>query len=855
MSFYTNGNGKKVSLIKILNYCLKNDIKSIYYIDSDGNTKKLKLRNGRIVGDSDFNINNDNLVCDFRVVDNKVINTINNENCLANCSIENNLFKFSEFKKTLTTVDSSNGYSVEICFKSNYDEGVYPLTVHDMRMGINAEAEPLAFRMYGNSIVGADLKLKRYESASNPDSSYIVKNGDFIYYGYSIDSNGRVISLMNQIVADSAKTYSGSTIDINSGYSTQPWIKYIRIYNRKLTSDDFSNNYDYYVLNGDIKSYEKEPFVYVSNGLKDFGSRVCYEKSNDNSVFNLLQSSKDVGTHTLNGVSYDITEFDSSNLNIASSTTYESLHFVNVPIKPLQVGDTYALRVLPHPFIISTTDKNNFLAEYSSNDTNTCACSQGVLFCKKAGSVTITAKLKNTNLSATCTINIIEKENAPNNIYNIPSSVFLKTNTPTQNLQLIFDQIDYAISNNYNYVKLPKNEKIKIAPTKYGNPSDPCYIIHDNLTIDLNGCSFYIQEGEYSWNLSDSGGSKGGYRIFSFQGKNSKVINGNFYGERYYNKTHSESEYTGYALIFTFRPDSERCNLENINFFSPTGMNIGIESNSYTYRDYGVLGGRITYDNIEFGKLDDEGNLVDSNSYLRTKDYVKLGYDKSMNPYYIVGMKGVRHSILSSCRYYCIYWYDENHKLLSVNKFQHYFEEFELPDGAYYYKLYTLGDTLPTQNFGEDSCVCRCFASREPKFHVIKNCNFINPHGGAINFTGGQRCIVDSCYINSTGAKPGMRWSIDFEDGFMTMRGNIICNSMIKGLCIHVSGNSTTYFSNYIDEIHLKDECELNLIINNDINKLNINDKEVSNVFYNTYNKLTDNESTYGIINYYNNNV
>lgn len=99
MSFYINGDSEKVSLIKILNYCLKNNIKSIYYIDSDGNTKKLKLRNGYITVDSDFNINNDNLVCDFRVVGNKVVNTINNENCLANCLIENNLFKFSEFKK------------------------------------------------------------------------------------------------------------------------------------------------------------------------------------------------------------------------------------------------------------------------------------------------------------------------------------------------------------------------------------------------------------------------------------------------------------------------------------------------------------------------------------------------------------------------------------------------------------------------------------------------------------------------------------------------------------------------------------------------------------------------------------
>ena len=110
-----------------------------------------------------------------------------------------------------------------------------------------------------------------------------------------------------------------------------------------------------------------------------------------------------------------------------------------------------------------------------------------------------------------------------------------------------------------------------------------------------------------------------------------------------------------------------------------------------------------------------------------------------------------------------------------------------------------------------------------------------------MNYVGGQRCLLENCYISGSGVKPGMRWAIDYEDGWMNMRGNIIKNCIIRGLVVQCSGNANSYINNYISILTTKTECELGNVINNYVSKLEMHDKEIGVNSYNIYDRLIEN--------------
>ena len=846
MSFYINNN--KIDINKFLAKLIKNNTilkKSLYFINNEGCKCLLYLENG-LIKYKNIDIVTDELIKDgliynLEVIDNKVIDTVSNVECPVSYSIENDMFKFTSERTSLFNILSENGFTIELNMLSEEGQGLYPLMT-TMRYGLDVESNTdYYYKIYSGQFSGnQNTLIKKYSVGTKlGELSPAIKNGDIIHFSMAYDNNNliKTIQLMDVSYPISV-TENINNLDVKSGYSYIPWIKSLRIYNKPLSDSERMSNYNFGVNNNILKNYSNEVrFGEVHNGLADLGSKLAYVTDNKNNIIKILETSKEVGSHTIeyNGESknYNLFNYIVSDSDVDSTLfgTFESLHIINKPVENLKVGDWYSIRALPYPYKAG----DNFFVEYSSSDENICSCVQGVLECKQVGTVTITAKLYGTEISTQCEIKIDELDIIEENKYFISSSLFYSTQTPEEMSTTLFSAISNAINNGYNYIVLPKLN-YKLIPI-----SNPCLTIGDNITIDLNNSCIFIQENEGTWNLIDSGGTKGGYCFFNFIGKNSKIINGNVYGERYKNKTHSEDEYTGYGLFCNFKVGSKRCILENINFNSTVGMNITIESNCYNY--YEGIGdrGRISYKDWEFGKLDDEGNLIDSNEYIRTNRYIQLGYDKNVNPYYIVGMKGTRTYSGTGSRFYFIYWYDENYNLLEIGKYHHKFEEYVLPDGACYFKLYLPQTELPTANYGDDGCVLRCFQSKEPKFINIKRCNFINPHGGAVNYVGGQRCLLENCYISSSGAKPGMRWAIDYEDGWMNMRGNIIKNCIIRGLVVQCSGNANSYINNYISILTTKTECELGNVINNYVSKLEMHDKEIGVNSYNIYDRLIEN--------------
>lgn len=844
MKFYVND--KKINIVDFLSYLFKNNIfkDSFYYEDDDGEKNKIYINKDGML------THKQEPIYDLQIIDGKVINIVDGTECTSSCDIDlqNGLFKFKEEKKTLFTIDASQGYSLSIGFKAEYETGAYPLSMHNYRFGLDSGTNPLAFICYPGGEYVSDYSLKKYEYGGSNEPFYIIKSGDIIDYSYSLFKNKKIISLMGQI---NEKEFDNtfSNIEIKTGYVSIPWVKYLKIYKRSLSERNLVNNFNSLLLNGILKSYEEEHYINVFDGLIKLGAIHLYEKDNANTYYKVLDSEKNIGSYikTLeNGTSaeYSIKDYVIPTL---TSDEYISLKFVNVPLDNLQVGDVYSIRALPYPYDVS--NNHSFFIEYASNNEDVCSCLQGVLQCKSAGIVKIIATIQGTNISTECQITIVEPDSTVKNEYSISSDMFTSDLDYKSTSKVLFNAINSAINNGYNYIILPKLDYHLIPHIS------PCITIGDNITIDLNDSSIYLEEHEGTWNLSSSGGSKGGYCLFSFIGKNSKIINGKYFGERYKNKNHDESEYTGYGLFAKFMPGSYRCSIDNIIFNSTVGMNINTVSNAGVYNEGVGARGRIYYTDWEFGKFDEQGNSINDNNFIRTKDYVELGFSDDFSyDRYIVGLKGVRTYQASSDRWHTIYWYDKDNNLLDIRT-EHKFEEYKLPNGATKYKLFMSGTTLPTQNYGEDQCTLRCFMSKEPKFINVTNCIFKNIHAGAINYIGGQRCRFSKCLILNNSVNPGMRWAVDYEDGWMNMRGNIIDNCVINGLVVQCSGNSNTYFNNYIETLQLNDECELGLVINNRINTITMNEKESGVNCYNYYNKINDNTGLGTVFNYSNINL
>lgn len=829
MGFYVNNS--KIDVYNLLSYIIKDNKtkNSFYYEDENGEkiniyiNKKGLLTHGQIP------------IYDLQIVDGKLINVIDGSECTSSYEVdsENGLFRFKEEKKTLITLDVSQGYSLSVGIKTEYDKSAYPLSIHNYRFGLDSSSAPLAFSCYPGGNYVSSFSLKRYENGGSNEPFYIVKDDDLVDYSFSLFKNKKIISLMGQI-DESVFENTFNEIEIKTGYYQVPWIKYLKIYDKPLSKKGLINNFNSLLLQGILKSYEEKKYINAFDGLVKLGAIHLYKKNNIGTYYEVLNSEKSIGLHTetIDDISanYSIKDYVIPTL---TSDEYTSLKFINVPIDNLQVGDVYSIRAIPYPYDV--LNNHSFFIEYSSSDDSICSCLQGILQCNKTGTVEITATIQGTNITTKCKITIVEPDKITNNVCNISSDIFTKDLNYKQTSQVLFNAISSAITNGYNYIVLPKLD-YHIIPHSY-----PCIEIGDNITIDMNGSSIYMEEHDGTWNLSGTGGSKGGYCLFSFVGKNSKVINGKYFGERYKNVSHDESEYTGYGLFARFMPGSYRCDIDNIIFNYTVGMNINVVSNAGSYSEGVGTRGRIYYADWEFGRFDEQGNSVVDNSYIRTKDYIDLGFSDTFSyDKYIVGLKGMRTYQTSSDRWHTIYWYDKDNNLLDV-RIEHKFEEYKLPNGAVKYKLFMSGTTLPTQNYGEDQCTLRCFMMKEPKFINVTNCIFNNIHAGAINYVGGQRCRFSKCFISSNSVKPGMRWAIDYEDGWMNMRGNIIDNCIINGLVIQVSGNSNSYFNNYIEILQLNDECELGLLINNRINTISMNEKESGINCYNYYKKINSN--------------
>lgn len=852
----------------------KNDITSTAWNETDKTisienvTDKIEISISTVGKDS--KIIQNGLIVDIQYVNGKVVNAITGEEYTDIFYNEENKYFYINTAKTFNALESTE-YTAELT--QYYDENQITrqcmcITVNGQSYGFtNMDAERETLRLYyvtpfptDQPLVslthierGMDIKL-----SSNYSKSPIIKLNDHVYFSFSEDGTSyntliNNISGVNSAKKDGARTFESITIRLNVIQ-----FKHFRIYNRRLTPEEQKYNYSLY--NGwkpDLE-LEKQRWGNVLDGIKDIGSPLFYTRALNGHIEN-RKSNTNIGTYTETfndkNKEYNITDNYSLPIDLAlDMSKFISLHFIN-PIKELRINQKYSILATPYPYAVG----DKFVIKYASDNDEICGCTQGVLFPKKSGTVTITATILGTNITDTCKINIVENP-IYDNAYTVPNDYKDSNNNPLiggtteQTTNAIFNAITYAHDNGYNKIIFPTGE-YTIKPINITDSNKICYKIPNNICIDFNESTIFIEDNDYCKS------NNGGYIMFRFTDnvKDSKIINANVHGERY-NSTLASDKYTDNTKFVDFE-NCEYCSIEDSNLDSLVGFQIIFSSNNFV--DYwagegttdeqkqqglGYGRGRIRYEDIIKGKLNDNGEIIEGSDaddiaegeqWLSTK-LLFFGHNKATAKRIKLGFMG-DHWYTIGQRWYNVYWYDENKKLIRLDKNRYQYEDYDYPDNAVYFKIswQYLWKNKPTSNIGNDECVTHFYPMKDPKFCSIKRCKITNPCAYGLTFVGGCSCIIEDCYIEG-----GKRysWSIDEEDGYLNQRHNIIANSMLMGgfSCPTLSSH-TTFIGSYISTIRLNADCEQSMLIGNVIGGIYGNmfgDKQCM-IFTNNYTNIT----------------
>lgn len=494
-------------------------------------------------------------------------------------------------------------------------------------------------------------------------------------------------------------------------------------------------------------------------------------------------------------------------------TTYTALYFIN-PIQELKIGEMYNIEAHPFPYEVTATPYN---VEYETSDASVLECYKGFLIAKKEGSATITAKISNTDIVTSLSISVVSKIEeiinyfVPTMDYTDENGNSLNSEDPEEMLKAIVSAIYEGKEKGYNGIRFPKT----VYHIKPFQKEAHCNVPTE-YTIDFNGSTIYIEDNDYCHCEAGAVDQSDGYTLFKFGSGDydtyyddpceySVIKNATVYGERYKNTTYAESEYTEFTRFVTFGCRSVGCKVQDMYFDSCCGFHIDTGTNGYkvwsgTSSD-GARRGCTLAEDFESGRLAEDGETItEKTGWYYTNDYIKIGYVYGKRDYtgiikYKLGLMGyITYGITG--RWYDIFFFDENKKLISAGINQFGLETYDFPENAVYMKVNIMTGSTPNNSTTTDvPAVIRLYPSVDPDLFVIENCKFINPHASAISLTGGTRGLIKNCYAQQ-GARYG--WSIDFEDGWLGMRHNMIYKVMCNGMVTFPGGHNTAVVSSCI---------------------------------------------------------
>ena len=845
------------------------------------------------------------IVAYYTVVDDKVINLVDGKEMEDAVVDDDGYFKGGEVKLP-STYEKASIEAVMIYNRLSTDSPVgnglsYYGGTFLFTEAVNPSNWGFIKTPFGGGQIGTNFILR-------PSLNYnkrVMSDGES-YWCLAFDKNESTHAL--QINDDYVeKTHWSNYINKTFTLSAEHQFKKFVVYSDKLTKEDMADHFS----NGGISLNADTNTIIgrVNNGITGLGSAFAFTKTGQYGLSKWYDTSTKAGNYSVNDgngmvLNYTITDYVEPDLGIDHSK-YESVHIIKKP-EVLPIGYKYALSAVPYPFNVNHNGiSDQYDVSWKSSDETIALVIDGMVVPQKTGTVTITATLRGTEMSDSCTIKIVDK-NVKNDISVKISANYISENGNSfsesdyvMTTNAIYDAISEAYVDGYNHVIFPEIDF-------YAVPTETEFYIPSGMTVEFpEGSAFHMMPSEKAktegyvyfrmgwgwWSCAiptetasvekDDNGN-----ILAYYCRNSHLIIDKYYGEFYEEDATMNELYSGAQQyhwncnLLSIGKRAEFCSVEVREANCPTGFFIAMGGKGNSELVNGQQGS-IAANEFVSGWLNDNGELVENSNWISTNDFYLVskaanGMD-TLHEYYIGNWE---HNLVTATQHlYDILWYDGEYNLIGANRWQYVDEGYSnKPEDAVYFKLSIQQSELPT---GTNEYVRIC-PDESSRFCEIKNTNVINGSAGLASVIGAtEACWIHDNYVSGDGLLYGLGRSLDLEDGWAGMRGTIIERNIFKkyaysgsseyrgpdsGALALSSGYNTFIISNYIGSLHQSNSNVANThIINNVVHTLcstfdngNANDirpKIYAHTYYNILGQKSNEISSNGVNYYYGNTI
>lgn len=845
------------------------------------------------------------IVAYYTVVDDKVINLVNGQE-MENAVVDNEGY-FKGGKVRLPAYYEKA--SIEAVMVYNQLSGDSPvgkdLSYYGGAFLLQEAVNPSSWGLVKTPFGGSPTKTKYILRPSlNYDKS--VMDGGESYWCLSFNKNDPSYSMQindEYIEIKSWSNYFSNAFDLSAEHQFKKFV----VYSEKLTQEEMADHF----ADSEISLTASTDTIIgrVNNGITGLGSAFAFTKTGQYGIPQWYDTNTEAGDYSVddgNGMTlnYTISDYVEPDLGIDHSK-YESVHIIKKP-ETLPMGYKYALSAVPYPFNVNHNGvSDQYDVSWKSSDESAALVIDGLVIPQKTGTVTITATLRGTEMSDSCTIRIVNKAVTTDNAVKIPADYISKNGNSfsesdyVMTTNAIYDAITQAYEDGYNHVIFPEIDF-------YAVPTKTEYYIPSGMTVEFpEGSAFHMMPSElaktdsyvffrmgWGWWSCDIPTEKASVEkdengnILAYYCRDAHLIIDKYYGEFYKEgATMSElysgvQEYQWNCNLLSIGKRAEFCSVEVREANCPVGFFIIMGGKGNSELVNGAQGS-IPANGFVSGWLNDSGELVENPNWISTDKFYSVskaanGMD-TMHEYYIGNWE---HNLTTATnRLYDILWYDENYNLLDINRWQYIDEGYSnRPRNAAYFKLSIQQSELPT---GTDEYVRIC-PDESSRFCEIKNTNIIHSATGLASVIGAtEACWIHDNYVSEDGMLKGASRSLDLEDGWAGMRGTIIERNILKkyaysgsseyrgpdtGVLTISSGYNTFVVSNYLGAINQKNYNVTNThIINNVVHTMfstfssgkpdDIRTKIYAHTYYNILGQSSKETSANGVNYYYENKI
>ena len=732
-----------------------------------------------------------------------------------------------------------------------------------------------------------------------------VMNGGESYWCLAFNKNDSAYAMqINDEYIEKVhwSNYINSTFKLSSEHQFKEFI----VYSEKLTKKEMA---DHFADSGISLSADTDAIVgRVNNGITGLGSAFAFTKTGQHGIPKWYDTSTKAGNYSVNDgngmtLNYTISDYVEPNLGIDNSK-YESVHIIKKP-ETLPMGYKYALSAVPYPFNVNHNGvSDQYDVSWKSSDESVALVIDGLVIPQKTGTVTITATLRGTQISDSCTIKIVNKKAAKDISVKISADyISEKGNSFSESdyvmtTKAIYDAITEAYNDGYNHIIFPEINF-------YAAPTETEYYIPSGMTVEFpEGSAFYMMPSElaktkgytyfrmgWGWWSCDIPTEKASVEkdengnVLAYYCRDSHLIIDKYYGEFYKKGASMRELYTGanqynwYCTLLSIGKRAEFCSVEIREANCPTGFFITMGGKGNAELVDGEKGS-IAANEFVSGWLNDKGELVKNSDWISTENFYSIakaanGMD-TLHEYYIGEWE---HNVVTATqRLYDILWYDKDYKLIGANRWQYIDEGYSnKPENAVYFKVSIQQSELP-EGTGE---YVRIGPDESSRFCEIKNTDIINGADGLASVIGStEACWIHDNYVSGDGLLNNSGWSLNLEDGWAGMRGTIIERNILRkyaysgsgeyrgpdtGILALSSGYNTFVISNYLGAIQQSNYNVANShIINNVVHSIygsfsngkpnDIRTKINAHIYYNVLGQMSNPISSNGK-NYYHKNT